>query len=268
MKPLYLDVPQPDLRIVATEALLPHEEHDSQRSDPLAERLRFETVMINPPVVAPMGDQYVILDGANRFHAFSHLRYPHILVQVSSYESGWVELGTWSHIVGNWSANSLLEQARAIEGAQIIPGAHAGALAAVVLPDGQELALVGERSSAMKVVRDFVSLYQRQAVLHRSAIGDSATLWSLYHEACALIRFPSLSPGDILYAAESRDFLPPGISRHIVHGRAIRVNYPLELLRTQGGLEAKNAALSEWVRGKLARRQIRYYAEATYQFDE
>ncbi len=268
MKTLYLDAPQPELRIVPTNSLLPHEEHDSQRFEPLAERLRHEPLMINPPVVAPLGENFVILDGANRFHAFSHLGYPHILVQVVSYESGWVELGTWSHIVGNWASEALLSQAAMLTGAQLVQGAHAHALAAVALPDGSEYALFGTRSPAHDVVRGFVSIYQRQATLHRSALGDTSALWALYRDACAVIRFPSLAPQDILDAAKSRDFLPPGVSRHIVHGRAVRVNYPMAALRGSESLEGKNAALAEWIHEKLARRQIRYYAEATYQFDE
>ncbi|MCA9906825.1 MAG: hypothetical protein KC547_23380, partial [Anaerolineae bacterium] len=69
--------------------------------------------------------------------------------------------------------------------------------------------------------------------------------------------------------ADSRDFLPPGISRHIVHGRAIRVNYPLDALRDSSlTLDDKNARLQDWIRHRLASRAVRYYAEATYQFDE
>lgn len=268
MATLYLDAPQPDLRIVPTETLLPHEEHDSQRAKPLAERLQYEAVMINPPVVAPEGDSFVILDGANRFHAFSHLGYPHILVQVASYQSGWVELGTWSHVVGGWSTETLLEQAEQLEGVRLVGGAHGGAFATIVLPDGDEVALLGDRAQASAHVRAVVSLYQRQAALHRTAIGDVSALWSLYPDACAVIRFPSLTPKDIVRAALTRDFLPPGVSRHIVHGRAVRVNYPMDALRKPGSLEEKNGALQGWVHAKLANRQIRYYAEATYQFDE
>jgi hypothetical protein len=33
-------------------------------------------------------------------------------------------------------------------------------------------------------------------------------------------------------------------------------------------LRDKNEALQSWVQQKLANRQVRYYAEATYQFDE
>src|SRR5690606_18867749 len=85
--------PLPDLRIVSASTLHPHEEHDSQRLLPLVERFRAEDYIINPPIVAPMGaSQFVILDGANRCHAFRALEYPHMLVQVAAYESGYVEL--------------------------------------------------------------------------------------------------------------------------------------------------------------------------------
>ncbi|MFN8448408.1 MAG: hypothetical protein U0521_07410 [Anaerolineae bacterium] len=54
-----------------------------------------------------------------------------------------------------------------------------------------------------------------------------------------------------------------------MHGRAIRVNYPLEALRDGTlTLEQKNADLLAWLQSKMANRQVRYYAEATYQFDE
>src|SRR4051794_35277919 len=106
-------VPTPDLRIVPVNTLHPHEEHDSQRSDPLISRIRSETMMINPPLVAPMGDnQYVILDGANRVYVFSELGYPHMLVQVADYASGFVELSNWQHIVAAWDEDQFIQHLR------------------------------------------------------------------------------------------------------------------------------------------------------------
>jgi hypothetical protein len=70
-------------------------------------------------------------------------------------------------------------------------------------------------------------------------------------------------------AAQYKAFLPPGISRHIIHGRALRVNYPLDVLSDANkNLVSKNDDLNAWIQHKLANRQVRYYAEATYQFDE
>ncbi|MER3461009.1 MAG: hypothetical protein C4303_07905 [candidate division GAL15 bacterium] len=65
----------PVLRFVPVEALIPHEQADRMRTEPLAERLRTEGVLKNPPVVTPIPDElrYVVLDGANRVAAARRL---------------------------------------------------------------------------------------------------------------------------------------------------------------------------------------------------
>src|SRR5579863_3919137 len=135
----------PDLRIVPMEALVPHEEHDAQRSDPLIQRIRDSGVLLNPPIVAEMGDgRFVILDGANRHFALGALGYPHILVQVVEYESEAVRLETWHHVISGVSWFELLRRIRQINDLSVntddLLGARAAlarrdALAYVVLQD-------------------------------------------------------------------------------------------------------------------------------------
>ncbi len=267
------DAPQPDLRIVLTETLHPHEEHDSQRSQPLMDRLASETMVINPPIVAPMGaSQYLVLDGANRFHAFSHLGYPHILVQVAPYESGYVELKTWRHLVCDWQQDELIEHIKQLDDIQIIEGQDRSAIAHILLRDNRVLALISpventhERNAALRQV---VSIYQQNATLQRTALVEPSDIWGLHPTAIAIFEFPHYQPADIIAAARYNAYLPPGISRHIIQGRALKVNYPLDLLRDEKtNLSEKNEQLREWVQGKLATRQIRYYAESSYLFDE
>ena len=50
--------------------------------------------------------------------------------------------------------------------------------------------------------------------------------------------------------------------------RALRVNYPLDELSSNKSLLDKNGALERWVNERVARKGIRYYAEATVLFDE
>src|SRR5262249_13088568 len=105
----------PDLRIVPISRLLPHEEHDAQRSEPLVRNIEAAGVLLNPPVVAPMGDdRFVILDGANRHYALGALGYHYILVQVVNYETDEVELGTWHHIISGITAFEFLRHVREI----------------------------------------------------------------------------------------------------------------------------------------------------------
>ena len=267
------NAPPPDLRIIDIDSAFAHEAHDSQRALPLIEKLRDADVIINPPIVAEMGgDAFVILDGANRCFAFKQLGYPHILVQVTSYESDYVELDTWQHIVSGWDAESFKNEVRKLSGVALRPDHNDHALACITMTDGSKWSLdsdietISERNAHL---REFVRVYQTNARLYRTAISDAESVWPLYSDAIALISFPNYKPADIIAAARERAFLPPGISRHIIHGRALRVNYPLPPLRdTETNLKEKNETLQEWIRQKLAQRAIRYYAEAVYHFDE
>ncbi|HEX2905758.1 MAG TPA: hypothetical protein VHO69_02780 [Phototrophicaceae bacterium] len=265
--------PPPDLRIVLTESLQPHEEHDSQRAQPLIERLQHEEFVINPPIVAHMdADHYVILDGANRFYAFSHLNYPHILVQVADYDTSLVELKTWRHIVCQWEPDPFITQLQQLNQIAITEGQEPEAIAHLLLKDGQLLAIqVNSNDTYVRnaALCDVVRVYQQNAVLHRTALTELDDIWQLHPDALGLVIFPEYQPADIIAAAQYKAYLPPGISRHIIHGRALRVNYPLDILRNATvPLEKKNEQLLHWMQKKLANRHVRYYAEATYQFDE
>ncbi|MEP7290397.1 MAG: hypothetical protein ABI835_01385 [Chloroflexota bacterium] len=268
-----VSAPTPDLRIVPVQALRPHEEHDSQRSQPLIERFRSETVMINPPVVAPMpGDEYVILDGANRFHVFSALGFPHILVQVVSYESGLIQLSNWQHVIASWKADQCIQALQEVPDVTLSTAEDTAAIANLLLRDGDLLSVCSPARSTPQrnaALRQIVGVYQRSARLHRTASTDPQEVWHAFPDATALMSFPPYAPADIMAAAQFNAYLPPGISRHIVQGRALRVNYPLDALcDSNTSLEQKNANLLKWTQNKLANREVRYYAEATYQFDE
>ncbi|MDL1900388.1 hypothetical protein FBR02_06425 [Anaerolineae bacterium CFX9] len=265
--------PAPDLRIVMTDSLFAHEDHDSQRSEPLIERMRTEQWMINPPIVAPMdAHRFVILDGANRAHAFRALGFPHILVQVASYESGQVELSTWQHIVCAWTPEEFTESLRNLPEIHLAEGQDAQAIAHIIFRDRRIYAVKApvdtthERNAALRAV---VRTYQKQAVLQRTALIEPDEIFPLHPDGIAIVHFPEYQPSDIIAAARHDAFLPAGVSRHIVHGRAVRVNYPIEWLRDPDvSLREKNEALFQWMQEKLSQKRVRFYAESTYQFDE
>jgi hypothetical protein len=218
-------------------------------------------------------ERYVILDGANRAFCFKALGYRDILVQVAPYDSGMVKLDTWQHVVSHWNADRFIEHLEALPHIQIAARHEPCALAHFLMRDGRELAVCApagdslrERNSALRSV---VAIYQKNAALHRTELIEPEEIWGLYPDAIALVVFPVYQPADIIAAARNGDYLPPGISRHIVDGRAIRVNFPLDTLRDDSlSLDEKNGVLLRWMQDKLAKRQIRYYAESTYQFDE
>lgn len=268
-----MSAPTPTLKILPVECIYPHEEHDSQRSIPLRTRLEQAEFWTNPPIVAPMGsDEYVILDGANRYHTARDLGFHHILVQVASYDSGMVDLGVWQHVVSHWQRVYLIEHLQTLPDLRIEQGWNVSGIAQILLRDGVALWIDGPRNdlhARNALLRQVVAVYRENAKLDRVALDDPAEVWSLYPDGFALFRFPNYRPSDIFAAAQRKAFLPSGISRHIIQGRALRLNYPMSLLRdTTMSLESKNNHLQKWLLEKVEARAMRYYAESTYQFDE
>ncbi|MCS6870452.1 MAG: ParB N-terminal domain-containing protein [Anaerolineae bacterium] len=272
----------PDLRIVPVESLIPHEEHDPQRAAPLIERIRAAGTWLNPPVVAPLDAQrYVILDGANRHYALKTLGYPHILVQVVNYESSAVQLETWHHVISGMSWFEFLRNLREIKTFQIestdLLSARAAlarreVLAYTVLSDNRAYTLnadVNTLAARTAVLREMVDTYKSRGVLNRINTDSISMARRLYPEAVAIVVFPRYHPAEIMVAARDGIYLPPGISRHIIYGRAMRLNYPLSALAETGEtLAEKNEALRRWIQQRVAERRVRYYAEPTYLFDE
>lgn len=270
MKPHH--IPIPNLQIIPVSHVCPHEEHDSQRSKPLIRRLRHASRFTNPPIVAPMGDgRFVILDGANRYHSIKQLGFDHILVQIVPYDSGLVELLVWQHVISDWSENAFLTALEQLPALYRAEANAAHALATVTCKQTPPFALVpaDTSQSTNALLRTFVSLYQRHARLERTSSENAEEVWQLYPKAFALVRFKHYTPAEIIEAAQSNDYLPPGVSRHLIQGRALKLNFPMEKLRDNAlSLEDKNAFLREWLQEKFALRNVRLYAESTYQFDE
>jgi hypothetical protein len=265
--------PPPDLRILSIDKIHPHEGHDSQRSEPLLQALQTAEFLTNPPIVSPMGDgNYVVMDGANRYHCFRELGFEHLLVQVAPYDSSHVELSVWQHVISDWTQEAFAEELTLLPDVHVNHAWDHTAVSQILLHDGGVLSIHGANETVQernRTLRGIVKIYQREAKLSRTSITDPNLIWPMYPDAIALVLFPRYQAEDIIEAAQHKAFLPPGVSRHIVHGRALKLNYPFALLRDkETSIEAKNDYLQEWIRQKLGNRSIRYYAESTYQFDE
>ena len=65
-----------------------------------------------------------------------------------------------------------------------------------------------------------------------------------------------------------RVMFPPGITRFTISPRALRINYSLNELTDNQDLEEKNHMLQRWMRERVARKGVRFYAEASVLYDE
>lgn len=267
----------PHLEVVALERVVLHEEFDARRIEALAERVQRDGVVRNPPIVAPLGDgRYVVLDGANRVSALKYLEYRDALVQIVDYHD--VQLHTWHHLVTGFAGDDLFAEIRErlamppepsdLAAARRALGA--GALAFLGLPDGRTYVLPGGGDLVARAAGQcaLVGVYNGRADIHRVQADDLSALAGAYDDPRGLVVFPTYAPDDVLALVRAGGRLPSGISRHVIPGRALRVNYALALLADPRDRGEKNAELAQWIRRKLQAREIRYYDEPTVLYDE
>lgn len=271
----------PDLRVLDSYSLVPHEDTDPRRIKRLSERILAEGKLKNPPVVAPIPDTnlFVVLDGANRVGAFQLLNIPHIVAQLVTYDSQSVELDTWYHVVSGMAMEdfehaltqvtglvlreSTLEEARNLlkEGIAAAYIIRENLVRIVVSPEGKLL-------NDIHLLKKIVAAYKGRADIFRA----SNDVWDLqypyYPQITALVVFPKYKPEDIIQVAANGDKVPSGVTRHIIQHRALNINIPLNVLQADWSLERKEKWLYEWLMQKMAANSIRYYSESTFSFDE
>jgi hypothetical protein len=271
----------PDLKVLPTESLIPHEDIDPRRVERLSRRIHKEGRLKNPPVVAPIPDtdQYVILDGANRSLAFGKLGIPHIVVQLVSYGDPGVTLDTWYHVVSGMDIELFESALQQVTGLHLVDCTLMEARAS--LSTNRAAAYIVRKSQVrmvcnsadrqlndLGILRGIVDAYRGRADIYRA----SNDIWEIqspyYPEITALVIFPQLKPSDIIEAVRSGEKVPTGITRHIISPRALNINIPLKILSAEWSYQRKKEWLEEWLMQRMAANAIRYYAEATFSFDE
>lgn len=273
----------PDLQIVPEAALQLHERVDEQRARPLADRMREEGLLRNPPVVIPAGDRserFVVLDGTNRTLALRLMGMRHVLVQVVYAGGTAVTVKTWNHVIPGITPSDLLEALEGFPDVDLVPSDQGGAafnlsaggtLAYAILAEGSVLEIVGETQTldwGMRNLNRLVESYQGIARVERVSSSSARGPDVVYLDFAALIAFPHFEVEEVVKAASMGLLLPAGLTRFLVSPRALRVNYPLERLAADIPLETKRQELGNWLRDRLAGRHIRFYAESTFLFDE
>jgi len=273
----------PDLRILPAAALRPHEHHEDRRAAPLAEALRREGVLRNPPIVLQLSGQeerYIVLDGANRTTAFQQLGLEYVLAQVVHPGDNQVSVETWNHAVLNMTEDELLSALRELGDIELLPSDVEQATADMIQGSAWAYlslrpervvsitAAVPDLRSRVEGLNRLVRAYQSRGKVERTNAGSVGEVERAFPTTAGLVAFLGFSVEDVVEAVSQDLLLPAGLTRFLVSPRALRVNYPLDALAAPESREAKEQALAKWVHDRVASRKVRYYAEATYLFDE
>ena len=291
----------PELKIVPVKDIIIHEHFDKTRSPRLAKIIEEAGVLQDPPIVARLGGgkhrfgKYVHLDGANRITVFREedlLNCQHILVQIVDYfDPESIKLSTWCHLTQQDKDSFLSRlQSKGLEPlpidwdtARALIAEGKGVLCCLFFRDGDVFGVKsrGDLESRVKLMNEVVSTYEGR--IERDSLKPEQGEWKRQinglfekHQDCnVIIAFPKFIPEQVIQIAtrlatgETRENavkMPPGVTRHIVvEGRALRINFPLSVLKAKEmSLETKNELLKEFLRKKKPRR----YEEPTFMYDE
>ena len=130
------------------------------------------------------------------------------------------------------------------------------------------LALLVAVGGLFHVLNAAVAAYTAWGTVERTLTSDLAALKAQYPAMVGLVVFPQLTADSILSLAAAGRVLPAGVTRFVVPGRILRINIPLDFLRSDQPLVAKSDRLDQIVQEKLAGRRIRYYQEPVVLLDE
>ncbi len=269
------------LRIVRLDGVLLHEQIEKNRVERLVKRLEEDQFLKNPPIVTEHNAKYILLDGATRVTALRRIGCRDVMVQVVDYDAPGMVLETWNHMLLDAPVDELFRVLRALPGLLVEQTNASTANAALDrretigtlwLGDGQTYALRLASDDKLEnqahMLNQVVAAYEGRGEIYRVAHADVERLLAEHGRLSALFVFPRYRPDEIRRLALNGAKLPMGLTRHIIPGRALRINIPLDVLRRAKSLEQKNAWLDEWMKAKMRERHVRFYQEPVFLFDE
>ncbi len=275
----------PVLKLVPSESVQFHEHPERARTLRLVERLRAEQILRHPPIVAELaGERYMLLDGANRASAFVEIGYAQIPVQVIDYGDPGVQLKGWHHLLLEGRKLDLQRVFADIPDVTLRRVTHdeIGTLlelrrvhAVLVDPRGTCWGLFPREPSGLElrawvqVLERVVAAYEGKTELERIKMADYDSLphvfESVEHQLCL---FPVFTKIELLDLARDGTLIPTGLSHHIVPGRALSLNLPLDFLADGSSEAERHAFFTRFLARLEVEGRIRFYEEAVFILNE
>ncbi len=276
----------PDLRLVSVERIRFHERPESRRTAKLVQRIREEALLRNPPIAAEMDNgDYLLLDGANRVSAFRDIGFTHTPVQAVHYGDKRIQLKGWHHLLLQGRSLHLFETYAKLPGVRMVQVGHEGLAELLELrqvyavlvdeaADSWALLPVSDRKPIeihhrIEVLQRVIGTYEGRSDLERVKLADYSLLPEVIREVQhQLVLFPTFRKEELIQLVSDSMLIPTGISRHLIPGRALEINLPLDFLTALKTPAEKVAHFMAFVeRIKMAGR-VRFYEESVFIMNE
>lgn len=253
----------PILRVAPLPDLRRHEEVDPLRVRRLEERITAEGIQVNPMVCVEADGKLVVLDGATRTEAMRALGLEHAVVQVV--EPGEVQLETWHHVVRQCAPSELVQR---IDSHPDLVLEEEGGAPRLHLSSGSKRSVAGKGITSNATLSSLVASYTGTWPVNRVTEPEIGAAGSMFQDWAAVVELPTLGVDDVMRAALGEDLLPAGITRFLIPGRALRLNFDLSILQDRGTAAAKQGRLDELIEHRSRAGRVRRYEETVFIYDD
>lgn len=279
------------LEIVPIKNILIHEEFDPSRSDDLVKKFKKNNTLIDPIIVASLGDnKYLQLDGMNRMHCFKTLGIKTILCQIVDYNNQEVvKLSSWVHLfqAKREEFSRYVQKNKSLKiqpaepddiGPRYIKEKDFGRLVTVIdKSDGAFLISTGGSFiNKIKRLNNIVSFYQNNITREilpfdltrrniRLFFCENPHLLNFYEnpKTNLMVIFPNFTPQQVIEVVRAGGLFPTGVTRHLVSGRCLGINIPLNYFNNSRSLSVQNQQLDIF----LSKKKVRAYEESIINFE-
>ena len=254
----------PDLRVAPIERIRPHEDFDPLRVNRLRDRIDADGIQINPMVCTQADDgSYVLLDGATRREAFNRLGMPHAIVQVVDPAS--VSLGTWHHVLQDGDGTDVVS---ALGESETVDLVEDRGTPRVVTRGGDWRTVEAVGVTLNAALNALVDCYHGKMTVTRVVDPSIEAVDATHDSWAAIVEFPALTVESVMAAATQADFVPAGVTRFVVPARALRLNMPLDFLRSDEETNVKQEQLDTILAKRAQQGRVRRYDEPVIILDD
>jgi hypothetical protein len=270
---------EPKLELIALSSIQPQEKADVGRVKNLISGMEKSGILRDPPIVArgPRGS-LIQLDGTTRLMALKELGCTHTVAQIVDYnDSSQVLIKSWVH-VSKVDRKKFLKELKSIKnvsteefklGLGLTLTGHPLAVTSIIFRDGRGLSVIGSYDlfKRVRLMQRVVDLYSKFITRNREvsieSMAELKEFFENHQDKNVALFFPSFSAQEIFALLKKGITLPQGITRHIVNGRLLRINYPLEMLKNGTGVGKKKAFFKSFTEELT----VRFYEESTFVVD-
>src|SRR4030095_13593196 len=264
-----------ELRLIKHSDILLHGKSEDDRSTRLAKRFKQEKVLDNPLILGKYQNEYILVDGANRYEALGRIKCKLVLAQIVDYFSPWVVLKSWFHFVNGISADTLTEylEKQKLWFEYTVFNSKFRAINELIVRDKSG------RTLRIKLAKELKKLLRQLAGINKfyesgynytriDSDTDVKNMDEISPYNGLLFMYPRFSKENIIKISGLKEKLPAGITRHLIPNRVLHIKYPIKNLKSTSNLDDKNSELMSFIIQKVTGKKVRLYKEPLLIFDE